>query len=297
MKSRKVIIVHGGAGKRRTGIISARKGVIRAVETGHQRLKEGGSAVEAVCAAVVALEDNPVFNAGIGSSLNLAGFVEMDASIMDDKMRYGAVAAIREVKNPILVARKVMEETDHIILAGEGAVRFAQHFDFETTDLITKRRKRQWLSYRDKIKTGKGHRYFQKVRRYLGYLDTVGAVALDSHGRLAAATSSGGILLRLPGRVGDSAIIGGGTYCNKIGAVSTTGHGEEIAKLLLARYAVANLSRYCAEEAARRTIRLAYKANCLCGLIVLKRSGGFATGENTGYLAWAAIKDGELFHF
>ncbi|RKX69519.1 asparaginase [candidate division WOR-3 bacterium] len=289
MRAEPVIVVQGGAGKRKSGLKSALRGVVRAAEVGYQTLKRGGTALDAVTQAVVEMEDNPIFNAGRGSALNLEGEAEMDASIMDSDLRFGAVAVIRKVKNPILVARMVMEETDHILLAGDGALRLARKRGFEEFDPITTKRRQQWERMRRVP-----HHYFRKLKRFLTEYGTVGAIALDGQGKLAAATSSGGIVLRLPGRIGDSAIIGGGTYCNKLGAASATGHGEEIARLLLSQYAVRLLRRYRPRDAVDRTIRLATRGSCACGIILLKRDGDFAIGENTGYLAWAAIKSGNL---
>ncbi|HIE06054.1 MAG TPA: asparaginase, partial [bacterium (Candidatus Stahlbacteria)] len=275
MRRHPAIVVQGGAGKKRSGIISARKGVIEAAEKGFSDLMNGASALDVVEKTVVILEDNPIFNAGTGSSLNLNGEVEMDASIMDDRMRFGAVAGIKAVKNPVVVARKVMEETDHIILCGDEAIRFARGFGFKRYNPITQKRRDQWHRLRHKLLAGKKHSYFPRLADLLRKFGTVGAVAYDNMGHLASATSSGGIYLRLPGRVGDSALVGGGTYCDRTGAVSATGHGEKIARMLLARVAVELLAKYGVRRAADLAIRKATRFNCLCGLIIINKTGKF----------------------
>src|SRR5258708_14469609 len=235
------LIAHGGAGNWRPGSEKeAVDGMKAAVEKGRAILIAGGSALDAVCATVVALEDNPIFNAGTGAVLNFDGFCELDASVMVSRDAcIGAVAALRRVKNPILVARKVMEETDHVMLAGEGAQRFARVMGFADYDPITAARKADWQDKRKRVDEVLG-KHSLKMRRslkdhpeYAG--GTVGAAAVDKDGILAAATSTGGVTLKLVGRVGDSPLAGAGNYASTHVAASATGTGEFVMRALAAR--------------------------------------------------------------
>ena len=189
-----------------------RKALERALDAGYEVLKLG-SALDAVTAAVVVLEDDPFFNAGRGSSFNSDGEIEMDASIMDGAgLRAGAVAAVRRIRNPILAARAVMEKTRHVLLAGDGAERFAR---------------KQGLRLEPPEYFHTARRLTALRKKRVSYHGTVGAVALDAEGNLAAATSTGGYTGKMPGRVGDSPIVGAGTYAdNRACAVSGTGLGE-----------------------------------------------------------------------
>ena len=224
------IIVHGGAGADPTdGVDELRDGVRAAAEAGWRILSAGGRALDAVESAVRTLEDLPRFNAGRGSVLNSTGAVEMDASIMDgDRLDCGAVAAVTRIANPIALARRVLEDGRHILLVADGALAFARAAGVPECDprtLVTERQLRRWNAARPAADAAlKG---------------TVGAVALDRHGTSAAATSTGGTLGKLPGRVGDSALIGCGTYADSsLGAVSATGDGEAIIRVVLARRAL-----------------------------------------------------------
>jgi beta-aspartyl-peptidase (threonine type) len=235
------LVAHGGAGNIRPGGEErAVEGVRAAVLAGREVLLAGGSALDAVCATVVALEDNPAFNAGTGSCLNYDGFVEMDACVMESRgARAGAVAALQRVKNPVLVARKVMEETDHVMLAGEGAQRFARAMGFGDHDPVTEQRRADWEDKKRRIAEVLGARSLN-VRRFLrehpAYSGgTVGAAAVDAHGTLAAATSTGGVTLKLVGRVGDTPIVGAGNYASAHVAASATGTGEYVMRLLATR--------------------------------------------------------------
>ena len=232
------LIAHGGAGKWRPGSESdAVEGLREAVARGRSVLRAGGSALDAVCATVVALEDNPNYNAGTGAVLNFDGFCELDASVMESReSRVGAVAALQRVKNPILVARKVMEETDHVMLAGEGAQRFARIMGFGDHDPITPERRADWEQKRKDIDKALGlrtRRFLKDHPEYAG--GTVGAAAVDANGVLAAATSTGGMTLKMVGRVGDSPIAGAGNYASRHVAASATGTGEYVIRMLAAR--------------------------------------------------------------
>jgi beta-aspartyl-peptidase (threonine type) len=214
------LIVHGGAGADPLdGRDELRAGVREAVLAGWQVLVQDGTALDAVERAVRALEDHPRFNAGHGSVLTATGTVEMDASIMEgDRLACGAVAAVSRVANPITLARRVLDDGRHVLLVAEGAHAFARQTGLPEHDpalLITER---------------------QRARLATRAAGTVGAVALDRHGTVAAATSTGGMVGKRPGRVGDSALIGCGTYADStLGGVSCTGSGEAIIRVVLAR--------------------------------------------------------------
>ncbi len=234
------IIVHGGAGVKKVpkDIQKQREKVLRkSCETGAEVLAKGGHALDAVEEAVKVLEDSPLFNAGTGSALTLTSEIEMDAAIMDGStLRAGAVACIRNVKNPISVARKVMEKTSHILLVGEGATLFARKMGFEEYDPRTDYRVKQLKKYFREWLEGKLDFYRENLKvakLYVGELGTVGAIALDKSGNIAAGTSTGGFVLKLPGRVGDTPIIGAGIYATSTGAAVATGLGEAIMKFCL----------------------------------------------------------------
>jgi isoaspartyl peptidase/L-asparaginase-like protein (Ntn-hydrolase superfamily) len=197
-------------------------------------LRRGSRALDAAVEAVVSLEDDPRTNAGTGSRMRVDGRIQMDAAVMDWDLEAGAVAAIEFVKNPVRVARDV-QSTPHILLVGEDAVRFARahghpHFDPATPD--SRKRLEESLA---RIREGRLPRYARKWKG-LDLAGTVGAVARDRRGRFAAATSTGGTAFMLPGRVGDTPILGAGLYAGPHAAVATTGIGEEIMKRVLAKY-------------------------------------------------------------
>ncbi len=226
------VIVHGGAGAVPQGEFADRLEVlIEARQAAWQIAAAGGDAVSAAVAAVVILEDSPLFNAGTGSALNRDGFVEMDAAVMDGESRaFGGVAAVRDVKNPVVLAREVMN-SEHVLLACEGASRFARERGipaFDPAALITARQIERWRQAR---------------RRNLGEKSgTVGAVVMDAAGRLAAATSTGGMPDQRVGRVGDTPLPGAGSYAEAgLGAASGTGYGEYFMRSLAAFRAVSAL--------------------------------------------------------
>jgi beta-aspartyl-peptidase (threonine type) len=223
------LIVHGGAGASPTeGRDELRMGVQAAALAGWRCLDEGGSALDAVEAAVRFLEDHPRFNAGRGSVLTSAGTVETDASVMEgDRLRCGAVGAVSGIANPVTLARRILEDGRHVFLVAEGAVGFARARGVPECDpetLVTERERRRHRDARAGAGAAGG---------------TVGAVALDRRGTIAAATSTGGVAGKAPGRVGDSAVIGCGTYADStIGGASCTGLGEAIIRVVLARRAL-----------------------------------------------------------
>jgi L-asparaginase / beta-aspartyl-peptidase len=276
---RPAIIAHGGAGPIKDDSLSERlDGCRRAAIAGWEILERGGSALDAVEAAVIVLEDDPLFNAGTGSTLNLLGEVEMDAAIMDGKaLRAGAVAAVSRIKNPIRLARCVMDDGRHVLLAGEGALRFARSIQFTECPpdaLVAASAKQRW------------------DEKY----GTVGCVALDAAGNLAAATSTGGIFGKLPGRVGDSPLIGCGTYADGLGGVSCTGHGESIIRVVLAKSATAYLSENIEPQAAagRAVDLLAGKTGSTGGLIMIDRAGRVGYARNTTHMPVCCVIEGDV---
>lgn len=291
-KCKPVIIAHGGAG----GINHPHRrlqGLIKACSIGYGMLKQGSSSLDAVERATMILEDISIFNTGKGSSLNFEGVPEMDASIMTSEMKFGAVAAITDVQYPIRVARLVMEKTDHLILGGNNAVRFARIMGLPKYDCRTQEKKRIWQRLRKKSRTA----YFQKLSDLAEYYGTVGVVAIDKNGLITAGTSSGGITLRLPGRIGDTPAPGGGTFVDKNGGVGATGHGEEILRHLLSFRAVQLMARYPARVAGRKIIAYASKHKCRCGLIGIDKKGRIMCVNNTAAMSWCYIKNGRMHMF
>src|SRR5262245_34051842 len=292
------LIAHGGAGAWRPGSNEdAVAGMAAAVEKGRAILKAGGSALDAVCATVVLLEDNPIFNAGTGGVLNFDGFVELDACVMESAgRRVGAVSALQRVKNPILVARKVMEETDHVMLAGEGAQRFARVMGFPDHAPVTPARRRDWEEKRAHIDDVLG-RHSLKMRRFLKehpeYAGgTVGAAAVDRKGVLAAATSTGGVTMKLVGRVGDSPIPGAGNYASDHVAASASGTGEYVMRSLATRSIAAEMRRCAtlAQAMGKVLDGLGRDSDADVGLIAVDREGHAHAAHRTRDMphAWFA---------
>lgn len=288
-----IILVHGGA-----GVISddskAQKlleGVKTAARIGYETLTRTGSIIDAVENAVIFLENEKIFNAGLGSVLNLDGEVEMDASIMvGSDLSAGAVTVVKDIKNPISLARVVMEKTSHVLLAGEGAQRFAVEQGFSLLkpgDLVTDET-REALT---KLKK-------EKIDNVAPELGTVGAVGIDENGRLAAATSTGGRAGKLPGRSSDTCMLGSGTYADDaIGAVSTTGHGETIAKFCLAHAIIKKMENgESADDATNHCIEaMTLKLKNTAGAITLSNKGDVGVGFSTNRMSWAYQKGNQLF--
>lgn len=285
-----VIIVHGGAWDMPDNLAKANiAGVESAAKNGWEVLTNGGSALDAVVAAVNIMEDSPVFDAGIGSVLTEDGTVEMDALIMDGaSLNAGAVAGLRDVRYPVRLARLVMEETPHVLMIGEGARRLADRHDVERItqeELVTDEARRElaeWLNTR-----------WAATRSH----ETVGAVALDTRGNLAAATSTGGTTGKLVGRVGDVPIVGCGGYAdNTVGAVSSTGHGESILKVNLARlvltYMEAGINVQKAADKALAYMIERVKGNG--GVIVVDVHGNVGHSYTTKRMPWASVRDGVM---
>ncbi|KAI5277937.1 Isoaspartyl Peptidase/L-Asparaginase [Manis pentadactyla] len=292
-----VVVVHGGGASSfsKDRKERVRQGVVRAATVGYSILKEGKSAVDAVEGAVTVLEDDPEFNAGHGSVLNVNGEVEMDASIMNGKdLSAGAVSAVRCIANPIKLARLVMEQTSHCFLTGQGAAKFAAAMGVPMVpgqQLVTERNMKRLE--KEKHENGAQKPGCQKN------LGTVGAVALDSEGNVAYATSTGGLVNKMVGRVGDSPCIGSGGYAdNDIGAISTTGHGESILKVNLARLALFHVEQgKTLEEAADMSLGyMKSKLKGLGGVILVSKAGDWTVKWTSECMPWAAVKCGKL-HF
>jgi len=303
------IICHGGAGTIDDKPAYA-TGLTEAIDEGYRLLRQSANAIEAVVAAVRIMEDNPVFNAGTGSDLTIDGLIEMDASLMSQDGRFGGVAGIWGVKNPILVAEKVMTDTDHLLLSGFGAMEFARKMGFEEYNVTTER-----ALARLRRVTSHGSRYFHKQNQQRfpsgmppaleagedtapeSQTGTVGAVARDKHGSIAVATSSGGIVGRMRGRVGDAAIIGAGTYAGLSGAVSCTGHGEEITRRSLARDIAERMTTVPASTAMLLVMAEAKRKKLAFGAIGLDAKGGIGYGYTTPDMAYGYKVNERVFLF
>lgn len=289
---RPILIVHGGAGtipeERHAAAI---EGCRRAAQAGWSVLAAGGSALDAVEAAVRALEDDPTFNAGRGSVMTRAGTVEMDALIMDGAtLRAGAVAAVRRVRNPITLARAVMERTPHVLLIGASAEALAELLQLPMADdaeLVAPRDRERWEALR---RNGPPDLREVLAQALTEPMDTVGAVAMDAAGHVAAAVSTGGMSNKWPGRVGDSALIGCGAYADdRAGAVVATGWGETLMRVVISKTAcdfmALGLAAQTAVEAAIRLLE--ERVNGRGGLIGVDRAGRIGIAHNTPHMSWA----------
>ncbi|MFC2031161.1 isoaspartyl peptidase/L-asparaginase [Chloroflexota bacterium] len=282
------IIVHGGAWDIPPELHNAhRQGTSQAAEAGWAVLTAGGSALDAVEAAMVVMEDDDTFDAGRGAFLNADGQVELDAGFMDgSQLQVGAVAGVQFIQNPTRLARAVMEKSEHVLLIGQGAQRFAQKMGFpicDLTDLAVPREFERWQRLlRDQT--------YSARQSFAHHRDTVGCVALDREGHMAAATSTGGTPNKLPGRVGDVPMVGCGFYADdELGGASCTGWGESIAKVILARLALHHLQELDdPQAAARAAIKvLEEKVSGLGGVVLLSPDGRPGWHSNTPYLAYA----------
>ena len=312
------LIIHGGAGKIPAGKVEATQaGIRRALEAGWNVLSTGGTALDAVEAAIVILEDDPAFNAGTGAHLNRDGRVQLDAILMDGRsLKAGAVAAVERVRNPIRLARCLQEKSPHMMLVAGGAEKFAAENGFALCDpdeLVTEGARIAWQKCLEGSPSAE-----EGLAEKQG---TVGAVALDSSGGLAAGTSTGGTFCKYPGRVGDSPLIGCGCYADvDAGGVSCTGHGEGIMKIVMAKTAADLLRDPHALAAYRKTsdrgrsgvskpgtatiaqavadavvLKLAHRARSTGGLILLDCDGRLAAAYNTPGMSYGYVEpDGSL---
>lgn len=290
-----VIIVHGGAGSWDSHNERLNRAVTicqNAAQSGFVILEEGGSALDAAETSVRVLEDSPLFDAGRGSYLNSHGGIEMDALIVDgSSLDFGAVAAVQRVRNPITVARLVMTKSKHNFLVGLGADTFAETNGIarcDIDDLITESQ----LKIYEEFKSHDTNQSQENQSLVGPFGDTVGAVALDVHGNLASATSTGGINFKEPGRVGDSPLIGCGGYAdNRSGAVSATGQGEALMKVVISKTVCDFITQgYSTQEACDAAIRiLAERVGGQGGLIAIDQSGVVGFAHNTVAMPYAII--------
>jgi len=302
-RNRSALVAHGGAGNAGPGAErpERRRGMMAAIRIGAGILRAKGSALEAVVGTVAALEDHPLFNAGYGSLLNSEGNVEMDASVMfaepvfsdstrlakrthshdaDYSVSAGAVAVVSRVRNPIMLARAVMEHSPHILMAGPGAENFARKVGIRLVrpeEMVTERARERWHARKQQtgmLEAGAA------ARAAMGH-GTVGAVCVDVHGAIAAATSTGGVPGKLFGRVGDSALIGAGTFAHAFGAASATGQGEAIILTALCREAVLALADGAPQAVAREAIAEMIDATgAEAGIILIDRRGRIGYAHN-----------------
>jgi L-asparaginase / beta-aspartyl-peptidase len=316
------LIIHGGAWNiPDEAVEDCRDGIRRALKAGWKILSAGGAAIDAVEASIVILEDDPTFDAGIGSHLNRDGRVQLDAIIMDGAtLKAGSVAAVERIRNPIRLARAVLEKSEHMMLVGAGAEKFAAENSIPLCapeDLVIDRERSAWGRCLEDSHAAEHHLDHE--------FGTVGAVALDKQNHLIAGTSTGGTCCKFPGRVGDSPLIGCGCYADaEAGAVSCTGHGEGIMKIVMAKMAAdllataenpATKSDDCrwgvawgtrstvatsaggdAQSVANACVRkLAHRAHTTGGLILLDRNGNPAAAFNTSRMAYGFVNPDDSF--
>jgi beta-aspartyl-peptidase (threonine type) len=293
------IAIHGGAGTILRSAMTPEKEIAyknaltEAIKAGELILKQSGSALDAVEVAITSLENNPLFNAGKGAVFTHDETHEMDASIMrGDNLMAGAVAGIKNIKNPIQLSRKVMENSEHVMLCADGAAAFAKKMGFEFTPdsyFYTKQRHQQWQSAVLEDKIALDHNIKTDEKKF----GTVGAVALDMHGNLAAGTSTGGMTNKQFGRVGDSPIIGAGTYANNLQcAVSCTGHGEFFIKSVVAydvfclmEYKQLSLEEACCIVVKEKLVKIGGEG----GLIAIDKAGNISLCFNSDGMYRASV--------
>jgi beta-aspartyl-peptidase (threonine type) len=286
------LIVHGGAWDIPDDAVDACKaGCARALQAGWSILSKGGHALDGIEAAITILEDDPVFDAGYGSHLNLDGQVECDAIVMDAAtLKAGSVAGLRRIKNPIRLARRVLEQCPHMMLISEGAERFATQHGIplcDPDDLVSPAEREAWLRCSKDSHAAEHHRGHDQ--------GTVGAVAIDQQGRLFAATSTGGICCKLPGRVGDSPLIGSGCYADcETGGASSTGYGEAIMRIVMAKSATDAL-RGCSSSASAIPVAqdavklLTARGKGTGGIILLDKAGNPGFAFSTPRMAYGYV--------
>ena len=289
--SEPVILVHGGAWAIPDAAVESHlAGVRAAAAAGWAALAKGGNAMDAVEAAVVAMENDETFDAGRGSFLNSDGRVQLDALMMDgNTLRAGGVGCVERIKNPVRAARLILEKSPHVYFVGEGAERYVEAQGFELCDnqeLVVPREV-------ERLRTAKEQTYLTTPSEFCGPSsshDTVGAVAVDADGNIASATSTGGTLNKAPGRVGDSSLIGCGCYAdNETAAASTTGWGEPMMKLVLAKWATDRVKDESSPEiVARESISYLHRRlHGHGGIILIDRKGRIVVAHNTPRMAWA----------
>ena len=297
-----VLLIHGGAGVIRRDLTPEKEKLVRAdleaaLNAGYAVLKRGGNSLDAVTQAILVMENSPRFNAGKGAVFTHDGHNELDSAIMDGAtLRAGAVAGVQHVKNPVLLARAVMEKSPHVMLTGDGAEAFAKTVGIELVDTSYFRTDQRWKEWQEALKAEAKNQH-SSLGRSIHY-GTVGAVALDSAGHLAAATSTGGMTDKRWGRVGDSPIIGAGTYANAHCAVSATGWGEYYIRTVAAHDICARMeyAKKPIAQAAKEVVMVVIpKLGGDGGVIALDADGNFATPFNTDgmYRGWVD-RDGKI---
>ena len=295
-----ILLVHGGAWSIPDDMLEAHEqGVFDALQAGYSLLEDGASAVDAVEAAVSRMEDDTTFDAGRGSFLTSDGRVQLDALLMDGAaLRAGGVACVERLRNPIQAARLVLDKSPHVYFVGAGAEEFAQAQGMpliNNSELVLDRERQRLAEAQAKERAGlpdltfAGDDKSPETAADLGSHDTVGAVALDAQGHIAAGTSTGGTLNKAPGRVGDSSLIGCGCYAdNASAAVSLTGWGEPIMKLVLGKWAADRVQqKQSPEQVAQDAIGYLYKRlGGHGGIILLGPDGRYGIAHNTPRMAW-----------
>ncbi|RIE15512.1 isoaspartyl peptidase/L-asparaginase family protein [Candidatus Cryosericum septentrionale] len=294
------IIVHGGVGAvshdKEEAVIA---GVRGAVKAGSDVLASSGSSLDAVETAIKILEDNPLFNCGTGSVLTFDGEVEMDAAVAyGPALGFGAIAGIKNIQHPISLARMVMEKTDHVLLQGSGAQEFARMMGIAPHNPITEERRVQWREYREKFLRGDAGDWPKLkalMKEHPEFMHgTVGAVAVDEKGEVTAGTSTGGVFLKLLGRVGDTPLPGAGTYATKFGGASSTGLGESMMRTLITKTAC-DFMRMGLDAQGASSGAVNMLSNILrteAGIIVVDNQGGVGFAQNTPQMAHAYFKKG-----
>ncbi len=291
MKTPPVLLVHGGAWAMPDDVVEAHEnGIANALAAGYTLLEVGASAVDAVEAAVAVMEDDEAFDAGRGSFLTQDGRVQLDALLMNgENLRTGGVACVERLRNPIRAARLVLDKSPHVYFVATGAERFARQHGMalcDNMDLVIPREQERLYKAQAAERAGLRDETFSGN---LDSHDTVGAVALDIHGNIAAGTSTGGTLNKAPGRVGDSSLIGCGCYAdNRTAAVSLTGWGEPIMKLVLGKWAVDRVAAGASpEQAAQEAIAYLFsRLGGHGGIILLGPDGRVGLAHNTPRMAW-----------
>lgn len=291
MNLQPTLLIHGGAWAMPDDAIDAHEmGIQSALAAGYALLERGATAVDAVEAAVAMMEDDEIFDAGRGSFLTQDGRVQMDALLMDgSNLRTGGVACVERLRNPIHAARLVLDHSPHVYFVGTGAERFARQHGMALCDnmeLVIPREQQRLYRAQEAELAGLPDETFSGN---LDSHDTVGAVALDIHGNIAAGTSTGGTLNKAPGRVGDSSLIGCGCYADNLSAaVSLTGWGEPIMKLVLGKWAVDRVAAgFSPQESAQAAINYLFsRLGGHGGIILLGPDGRFGLAHNTPRMAW-----------
>jgi beta-aspartyl-peptidase (threonine type) len=291
MKTQSVLLIHGGAWAMPDDAVAAHeRGIADALAAGYSLLECGGSAVDAVEAAVAVMEDDETFDAGRGSFLTHDGRVQMDALLMNgENLRTGGVACVERLRNPIRAARLVLDRSPHVYFVGTGAERFARQHGMALCDnmdlVIPREQQRLYKAQADELAGLRDETFSGSLDSH----DTVGAVALDVHGNIAAGTSTGGTLNKAPGRVGDSSLIGCGCYADNLSAaVSLTGWGEPIMKLVLGKWAVDRVAAgRSPQDSAQDAIDYLYsRLGGHGGIILLSPDGRIGLAHNTPRMAW-----------